>query len=336
MDIRCISLVLAGLCFSTIASAIPKEMDKDGPICSSVLCAFKEKGGFYAGVSGYYVQPVETGIGLVTDSWLFVSPGGFTAESKPVDTKYKWAGAVKIGYDFPMSANNIEVNYLHLGNNTHAVNSFANGAIGFGSVLFPDVVIPLASFPELVSDAHLRYTLNQVDVKVGRKYRDVSGVFSIRPSLGLRYVELEHNLSFAAPGNAVSEFNGVGPMLGVDANYQLGRGFGLVGYFDYGLLMGHINSHSFLNLGGPNFNFSWPDRGRLVNNFTGRLGIDYNYVCSNSSTIGIEIGYQASEYLNATDTLRGYIFTGGVQHIAGNETNNFSFSGPYASLTIHL
>lgn len=307
----------------------------DEPVCHSVLCAFQDKGGIYAGVSGYYVRPAETGLGLVTDSWLVANPGGFTAESKPFTPKFKWQGSVKLGYDFPLSANNIEASYFHLSNNTHAVNTFeSTGSIGFGSVLFPDAIIPPTS--GFVSDALLKYTVDQVDLKVGRKYTDISGGFSLRPSLGVRYAELDHSLTFAAPGSLISEYQGVGPLLSLDANYKLGHGFGLVGYFDYALLMGNISSNSYINLGGVNFGFSWPSGERVVNSLTGRLGVDYSHIFASASQVTIEAGYQASEYLNAMDTIRGFIVDGGIQHIAGHETNSFSFRGPYASLTVHI
>lgn len=338
MYIKYVSSILASVWLT--GTAIAGTMG-DEPVCNSVLCAFQDKGGLYAGVSGYYVRPAETGLGLVTDSWLVANPGGFTAESKPFTPKFKWQGSVKLGYDFPLSANNIEASYFHLSNNTHAVNTFAStGSIGFGSVLFPDAVIPIAAVPGLVSDAYLKYTLDQVDLKAGRKYTDISGGFSLRPSFGLRYAELKHNLTFAAPGNVISEYKGVGPLLSLDANYKLGHGFGLVGYFDYALLMGNISSNSYLNLVinnvPTNFAFTWPSGERVVNSLTGRLGVDYSHIFASASQVTIEAGYQASEYLNAMDTIRGFVFGGGVQHIAGHETNSFSFRGPYASLTVHI
>ena len=329
---RCIPLFLAGLYLSGNALAVSPVLDKDGPVCSSVLCAFNTKGSLYAGITGYYVKPSETGLGMVTDSWLYGSPGNFTAIGKPFDPVHKWAGSVKLGYNLPMSANNLEVSYLFLDNKTHAVNDFSDGSIGFGSILFPDATVPPT--PGFVSDAYLTYKVNQVDLKAGRKYSDVSGVFAIRPSLGLRYAELKHTLTFAAPGNMISTYNGVGPMLSVDGNYALGHGFGLVGYFDYGLLIGKINAHTYLNSLGTNFNFSWPERDRIVNSLTGKIGLDYTHHFASSSSFTIEAGYQISEYINSMDTIRGTLplDPGAIQRINGYETNSFGFRGPYISL----
>lgn len=332
--LRCIPLFLAGFSVSGNALAASTIPDKDGPVCSSTLCAFNMKGGVYAGITGYYVKPSETGIGMVTDSWLYGNTGNFTAISKPFNPVHKWAGNVKLGYNLPMSANNIEANYLFLNNKTHAFNDFSDGSIGFGSILFPDAAFPPT--PGFVSDASLTYKVNQIDLKAGRKYSDVSGVFSIKPSLGLRYAELKHTLTFTAPGNMISTYNGAGPMLSIDGTYTLGHGFGLVGYFDYGLLVGTINAHSFVSLLGTNFNFSWPKRDRIVNSLSGKLGVDYSHNFASSSNVTLEAGYQINEYINSMDTIRGTVplAQGVIQRINGYETNSFGFRGPYISLTV--
>ncbi|WP_298625598.1 Lpg1974 family pore-forming outer membrane protein [uncultured Legionella sp.] len=326
--------VLSSFSLTGYAVTTNPTPDKDAPVCSSALCAFNLKGGLYAGVTAYYVKPSETGLGMVSDSWLYGGSGNLTALSKPFDPPHKWAGSVKLGYNIPMSANNIEASYLFLDNKTHAINDFSDGSIGFGSVLFPNTTLPPT--PGFVSDAYLSYKVNQVDLKAGRKYSDVSSAFFIRPSLGLRYAELKHSLTFAAPGNMLSSFKGVGPMISVDSTYNLGHGFGLVGYFDYALIVGKIDSHSYLSLLGTNFNYSWPERDRIVNSITAKLGLDYSFNFANNSNVAIEAGYQVNEYFNSMDTIRGTIAfaPGDISRINGNETNSFGFRGPYISLTV--
>ncbi|MCW8449785.1 Lpg1974 family pore-forming outer membrane protein [Legionella quinlivanii] len=322
-------LLLASIYAS--GSAFAGTMGEVG--CTSVLCAVDAPGGFYLGGTAYYVKPSETGIGMVTDSWLFTSPGGFTARSKPFNPPHRWAGNVKLGYDFPMSANNIEANYLFLENKTHATNDFSNGSIGFGSILFPDATVP-PSFG-FVSDAQLKYEVDQVDLKVGRKYTDVNHNFSIRPSVGVRYAELKHSLTFAAPGNMISKYDGAGPMVSIEGNYMLAYGVGLVGYFDYGLLAGQSQTNSYVSLAGTNFGFSWPKQDRVVSSITARVGANYSYAFSNAANLTLEAGYQVNEFLNAMDTIRGTIAFDGIQRINGLETNDFGFRGPYISLTVH-
>lgn len=319
-----ISTLLFGL--SVAPFALAGTMGDAG--CTSVLCAINNPGGVYAGIAGLYMQPAETGLGLVTDSWLY----GGTARSKPFNVNYKWAGNVKLGYDMPSSANNIEANYLFLSNTTHAINDFSDGSTAFGSILFPNVAIPAAFLPGLSSNAYLKYEVNQVDLKVGRKYNDMSGVFHVRGSLGVRYAELKHSLTFAAPGNMISRFSGTGPMFSVDSRYQLSYGLGLVGYFDYAMLAGQSDAHSFVT----SSSFVWPKRQRVVNNVTAKVGLDYTYAMS-AASVTIEGGYQVNQYFDAFNTIRGLtvVNPGDVQRVTGFETNNFAIQGPYIGLTVH-
>lgn len=324
--------VLAGLGIVTTASAGTAILDKDGPICSSTLCAFNSPGGFYIGGTALYIRPSETGIGMVTDSWQYTAPNGIQSLSKPFDPEHKWAGSVRIGYDIPMSANNVELSYLHLNNDTHAINDATSGPVSFGSVFFPNVLVPIAPGGIFVSNAHLRYKLDQVDLKAGRKYTDMNGGFAVHPSLGLRYANLQHRLSFVAPGNVVSDFDGVGPMLSVDGEYGLPYGFGLVGYFDYAPIVGQSQAHSYVYT----FSFASPKRDRIVHSVTTKLGINYAYNFSNTLSAILEAGYQVNEYINAFDIIRGNINFAGDQRITGLETTSFGFRGPYLSLTVHV
>ncbi|HBB7077298.1 TPA: hypothetical protein I8649_001986 [Legionella pneumophila] len=326
------SLVLAGICAAGTASS-----GTMGPVCTSTLCAFAAPGGLYGSITGYYLKPSESGIGQVSDSWQYAVPNGVLARSKPFQPDHEWEGGFTFGYDVPNSANNIELNFFRLSNDTHAVNGLADGPISFGSVFFPDAAFgPLPA--GFVSDAHLKYTLNQVDFRVGRKYTDANGHFSLKPSLGLRYADLEHSLTFIAPGNVISDYKGAGPLFSLDGNYRFANsGFGLVGHFDYALLVGQINSNSFVNLGGFNFQFASPKTDRIVSSVTGKLGVDYSYMFSNAASVTLEAGYQVSDYINGIDIIRGTLgfVPGTVQHIAGIESTSFTYRGPYVTLSVH-
>lgn len=322
--------VTASLIFGLANVALAGTMGS-APACSP-LCAVDQKGGFYASVSGYWVEPSETGIGMVSDSWQYLTSTGIVARSKPITPKSRWQWGVGAGYDFANSANNIEFNYFNLDSKTHAVNRPEPGTVTFGSIFFPDVVFPV--FPGFVSDAQLQYKIHQGDLKVGRKYTDAQARFDIRVSLGIRAAELEHALTFIQPGNVISKFNGAGPMLSFEGHYGLYQGLGLVGYIDDALMTGKTDAHSFVNLEGFDFAFSSPKVQRTVNNLNIRAALDYQYAFSNAANLGIEAGYQISNYSDVFDIIRGNITTG--QRIAGIESNSFSFQGPYVTLAAHM
>lgn len=101
-------------------------------------------------------------------------------------------------------------------------------------------------------------------------------------------------------------------------------------------MAGSMQSYSAVFLG-SNLSYSWPKRNRVVNNVTGKIGLDYTHRLQNTSTWTTAVGYQINEYFSAMDTIRGFTGLGGLgpQRIAGNETNNFSFQGLFLSLTLH-
>jgi hypothetical protein len=307
----------------------------EAPVCDA-LCADTTMTGFYGSIMGSWLRPSETDIGMVTDSWQRTDGNGVTtAEDRPADTKHEFEGSFAIGYDFAESANSIEFNYFHLKNSTNAVN-VADGANLFSSYFFPGATFPPT--PDFVSNATLKYTVNQADIKLARRYSQMDGLYSIRPAMGVRYAELKHDLSFIAPGYVRSEFSGAGPMFSVDGSYKLGHGFHLLGYFDSSLLVGNVDAKNYLSFGGGTTYFTKPNHDRLVTTISGRLAVDYTYGMANGMNIAIEGGYQASEYFNAFDLLRGNVVFNpalagnGIQDII---TTNFAVTGPYIKLAMH-
>lgn len=318
-----------------LSTSVHAALNKDGTGCAGdVLCADKMASGFYGSVSGNWLRPSENGIGMVTDSWQIASPGGATVdEDRSFKPSHEFEWGFTFGYDFEGSANSIEFNYLHLDNSTHAYNPF-NGESYFTSYFFPGA--SFVPFPGFISDANLTYKLNQADIKFARKYTDFADGFSLKPGLGVRYAELKHDLSFAAPGYVRSEFSGIGPMVSMDGTYKLGEGFRLLGYVDTSLLIGQTDGNSYLGFAGANTSFKVPNRDRVVTTLTGRIGVDYTHTINNMSLIA-EAGYQVSEYFNPFDLIRGNVDPTTLAGLGINDivTTNFSVNGPYIKLGLH-
>lgn len=299
---------------------------------SSALCSMENPSGFYVSLTGIDAVPSETGLGMFSDSWQYTDANGnITARSKPIKPAYKWAGAAAIGYNIPGTANNIELSYFWLNSDTHAVNGTGDNPTSFGSVFFSNW-FPLAPGADFVSDAHLKYKVEQADLDVGRRYVDASGHFQIHPYAGARYAKLKHNLTFLL-GNVKSQYHGIGPMVGFDGHFDFGCGFGAAGKFDAALMMGTVNANSELTFGITNV-YKSPNTNRVVSNANMQLGLDYTYMFQNQNTLKLEIGYQVSEYFSPFDIIRGDTSPTDTR-IIGLESTNFSYSGPFATLTWH-
>ncbi len=321
-------------------SPVHAQLDKDGIVgCSGdALCADRTLIGFYGSVTGSWLRPSETDIGMVTDSWQTTSADGSTQDAdRPASPDHEFEGSYTLGYDFG-NANSIEFNYAYLKNSSHEVNSPQNGETLFSSYFFPGSTFPPLTIPGFVSDATLVYEINQADVKLGRRYTQFNNGFSLRPALGVRYAELEHNFTFKAPGYVRSKFSGAGPMVSLDGSYDLGNGFHLLGYIDSSLIVGNTDANSFLGFGGGNAYFTKPNNDRVVTTVAGRIGADYTLTLSNQSSFKAEAGYQVTEYFNSFDLLRGNVVFAptlrgnGIQDII---TTNLSVSGPYVKIGVH-
>ena len=328
-------LLVSALVFSASAHAGSFTDNLPKQCLPGALCADNSHPGFYASVTGSWLQPSETEIGMVTDSWQIVNNGTSTVdEDRSVDPDYEFEGGFTIGYDIQDSANSIELNYQHLSNSTKGYNP-TNGEALFTSYFFPGAnFVPT---PDFVSDATLKYEVDHANLKLLRTYSQFDEKFSIKPALGIDYARLKHDFTFMAPGYVRSDFTGFGPMLSLDGSYKLGNNFGITGYLGSSMLVGHSDADSYLGFGGD-VKFLAHDLDRMVTTLSGRVGVNYNYAFSNMN-IFAEVGYQATEYFNAFDMIRGNITLApslmglGIDDII---TTNFAVNGPYLKIGIHV
>lgn len=289
-------------------------------------------GGFYVGGYGMWAVPTETGLGTFTDSWQYLdADGGVTALSKPSKAKYEAAWGIRAGYDFPCSQNNVEVEYFHLDNKKHNVNDTSDGPISFGSAFF-NLGIPLAPGEVFISDSHLKYTFNQVDVKFGHRFNDCISGFRFLPSLGVRFVDIKHDLTFLV-GNVKTEYQGAGPLVSFDADYQLFNNFYLVGRFDAAAMMGTVKANSLLTFAAIN-RYKSPSTDRIVSALGGKLGVAYEYQFCNQSSVRLEAGYKVANYHGPFDVISAFVID--VPRIGNLNTTNFGYSGAYIELSWHM
>lgn len=297
-----------------------------------------DKGGFWIAGSGMWAVPSETGIGTFTDSWQYLeSDGSILALSKPSKAKYEGAWGIRGGYDFPCSGNSVEVGYFHLHNDKHNYNDTSDGPISFGSAFF-NLGIPLPPGSVFISDAHLKYTLDQVDAKLGHWFTTCDGDLRLHPSFGARFVNLKHDLTFLV-GHVRSRYQGGGPLVGFDVDYQIFKNFFVGGRFNAAALMGEVKANNFLSFSTPFLSYKSPTTDRIAYSFDGSVSLAYQYEFCNQSRIRLEGGYRVASYVGALDVIQAFTPTAEsptTSRIGTINTNNFGFSGPYLELSFHM
>lgn len=295
--------------------------------------SYTEPSGFYIGVMGMFAVPTETGLGTFTHSVGLVNDqGGVTCKGAPSEASFGTAGGIQVGYDFANSGNRLEAAYFYLHNSKHSVEGLIDTPFTFGSSFFNVGVLAPPGTP--LPPSYLKYTLNQGDLKFGHRLITGSCFFEFTPTVGVRYASLKHDLPFTG-GYVRSTYWGAGPMLGFDLIYNLYKGLLLVGQFNAALLMGAVKSSSALNFPADATNvFKSPSNSRIVSNFEGRLGMAYDYIFCNRSSIRLEAGYEMNNYIGPFDMIVSYVAP--VQRISDLETTSFAYSGPYLKLTWHM
>ncbi|AUH73079.1 hypothetical protein [Legionella sainthelensi] len=113
--VKYIGLALIGISVSPVALALEKEKP------CAFLCTNSIQNGFYAGVTGIYAKPGESGIGLVTHSLQYAIHGQITSKNDPFTPSNSGGIGAKVGYDFGNSANSLEFDYLHFNNTSFNV-----------------------------------------------------------------------------------------------------------------------------------------------------------------------------------------------------------------------
>jgi hypothetical protein len=373
-----VGLISNGLIFSSSVFAF-------SPDCS--VCGYqpglftpKLRGGFYVGLTGISAQPNETGLGQATDSWQYIDTNNpnqvvFRAQDTSIRPERKLAWQITGGYDIPCTAYNLEASYFHLNSDRRAINDSSTGSpVSLAGLFFTNFFFPFnaptgESIISYISNADLRYTIDQADIKLGRQFFDICGMFKVQTSIGARYAYLEHSLSFNSSGtflivnspntilneffdvNVRSEFQGIGPMANLDLRYGIYRGLGLIAHINSALIVGHVNSRNSLTQTTTEASptpgqlqtitnaYERPGIQNVVPNVDGKIGADYTYCFCNKSSLNFEIGYQATKYWECFTLIRGdssSTVSDPTQRITDEVTTSFSFHGPYASVTWHM
>lgn len=361
-------------------------------------------GGFVVGLEGFYLQPtISNGLGNYASVNTNIINNSRLVN---VDPGFDWGWGAMLGYVFPQMGNDVALSYEHLdtkdsssvmGNNFLPVNFPVTFVFTTGtSNPFENTL----NFTNV--HATQEFDLNQVDLTAGQ-YINVGCRLQLHPLAGLRFADIDYDSSTHYNGNGEvdlfdvedptaliasakfplfvntrekSDYQGVGPLVGMDGNYYLGSGFGLVGHFASSLLVGNIDSRldanililsaPFIDTSGAPLGFSSTGLAgqgeikadsiaRIVPNLDAKLGLDYTFLFNNqaNSYLTLEAGYRVSEYFNAIDLIRSsatatitdsashilnpaVFFSSFTQGSVAHTTADFGSHGPYVSLILHV
>lgn len=315
------------------------------------------KGGLELGITALWVRPSSENLNFLTvnRSYTVDSASNIQTNDITIDPNNNWGFVFDIGYVFPNTANDVRLDWMSF-HSSYDSSFSLNGNNSSSTAIF---LYPVNSlfFPDINSGATagatMNYKLDAVDLTLGQ-YVDIYKRLQTRFFTGLRYARIDSDLTTeylaaalndlstytydAITGELNSSFNGLGPMIGIRADFALKNGFGLSGSIDGALLVGQLGfngnqvTHETIDNDLSNiYNYlNWDGLNIIAPTFDAKFGLNYRYLFSNGTLLGIELGYQVTKYYDVIEEIdRGIISD-------RYDTNviNFDLKGGY--LTLHV
>ena len=300
---------------------------------------------FFVGATGFYLQNASSNgeFDYGSRGVLNISQNSFTGIVDNFSPGYDWGWGAQIGYIAKNGVNDIALRYSHIRND--AVDSDASV-----DAIFPIINgDPTNIFGSAVTGSFSTH-VDQIDL-VGGQFIPVQSCLIFHPFIGLRWAQLKEEFytTITHPSGTVifenfeSKYNGIGPNMGLSANYFMTPQFSLVGYLGAALLFGDIDASSTffdneINLGLHETNAKNTNH-RLVPMVDMKLGFDYTTFVD-IYLLNIELGWKFTEYFNVLDTVASSpANTGGFPANAGifpisTTTSDLSLQGPYVEFVL--
>ncbi|KTC85187.1 Lpg1974 family pore-forming outer membrane protein [Legionella brunensis] len=271
----------------------------------------------WVAITPLYLKPVIGSHILIYGTSQTVNDGITTIKEHVINPDYNPGFNINLGHTFENSANGIVLQYTRI----HTNDSDSFSGPGVLSLSSGNTSSPV---PGTIS-GNLKLKLDQVDVMVSREIHPFDN-FELLLKAGLRYAQIDRLFNFslqqAAPifnGNATEQENyeGVGPVVGLNGEYLVTKNLGWSGMLDAALLSGSVNNQiAFHGSSGTTLFSTGADSGILPIVEAG-LGITYNGNLSSATNIKIGVGYEVANYFDLAQA-----------------HHNVSYSGPYATFAL--
>lgn len=261
-----------------------------GQVCtpgtSTISCAMKQ---WDLGIQALYLTPI------------YDAKNAYAPESsnqfKTIDNQWNWGFRLDGSYHFN-TGNNVGLDWTHFGGTTNQLEFNLNNTNRFDRV-------------NLVFGQHVNFSqFKSARFYGGLQYANIRN-YQLRSDLSLPpfIVNQQHN----------SDFNGLGPILGIDFAYAIGSGFSITANTAAAILSGssRINTSNSLTAGLVISN-AYASTKSIVPGIEEKLGLNYQYQFT-EGLLTLDGGYQALNYFN---TLTRIPTTGIIN-------SDFGMYGPY-------
>lgn len=288
-----------------------------GPVCTpgnvTVPC---ETTAWDFGVQALYLEPVHSGnLGY---AGYQLNSAGYN-NYNDLDAEWGWGFKLEGSYHFS-TGNDLDINWYHFNKKSHRVfNVYDPDGLGDGIAASYGIRVN----PEPKWDA--------VNVEFGQ-HVDFGEFKDIRFHAGVQYARIEHDRRFYTPFTGSTyvhnelRYNGFGPRLGADMQYNFGNGFAIYGNGATAVLVGDSKfngraSTAALLVNAPGYG----SRTTMVPEIEGKLGAKYTYAMAQGD-VSLDAGYMWVNYFNANH----YVVPFGALSVV--HESDFGVHGPYVGL----
>lgn len=397
--IKKIVLALAGLGLTGAAFA---SLTPDSAFSNPTPTGY----GWHISAMGDWLQPNTSNLEFASvNTTSSTTNGSITTNSgngsfgEGIEPKYDFGYGFEIGMQIPGTTDDVTVNWQQLDANDSANFNLPN-QVSHSTTPSTHSSNTTIVLPDLndVTNAHSKVDVDYDAVNLEFGHTIFDNQWTVRPFAGLQYARLDvdqdtngsahySSTNTATPPvttttNVIdfvdedSGFHGIGPRAGVDAKYNLGYGFGVVGEAAGELLVGtltsSLNSTNVASVSATNNSSGSLTSVQSVNpeeehivvpGLEAKAGLAYDQVINPSLCLGIEAGYYVGDYIDATarsngagevsssgsssDDITGHGNGNNGTNIAANNHNTSSFfasnrdasysmSGPYVALSLNF
>lgn len=334
------------------------------------------KGGFDIGISALFMTPTSSNLAYLGVSKV---PSGTDILTHDYDLTYNvspndnWGFIFDLGYVFPNTANDVRLDWMAFHSNYENQHKTVGQAGMLTNVFFFPTghEVFFADTDFVKASATINYKLDALDLTFGQ-YLNIYQRLQTRMFTGLRYARVDSGMNsiYTAEWNTIfpvstnggfggslnSSFNGLGPMIGTRADFDLGKGLALTGSFDVALLTGQLSfsGDQVIHMANTVTStvirnaFNWGTQNIIAPAFDAKFGLNYQYQFNNGTQLIGELGYQVSQYFDVIEQVNpeAAVIAGAatsLNHRAANgptfgstDVTDFGLRGPYLTLRVKV
>lgn len=322
------------------------------------------KPGFGANIAALWLKPGASNLNYVilNKALPLQSPSWAEQELKP-----DFSAAFELGlrYVFPHAGGkDVRLSWTHLNNSESSMTVAPNDQYFLG----PDYQIGPNGIPIHDAAGHVTFKYDVVNLDASQ-FLDFGQHLELQFFGGLSAGSLREDVTVVYSGNTQgqypgpfslrqnvnSDFSGIGPRVGIHADYRTRSGFGFLGEAAAATLIGSLESKTgylssareLLVKYGQLSNYQTiKDQAvtQVVPGFSGKLGLDYQHNFAQGAVFRVEAGYQAAVYVNAiSQYLPGSLVPDAPLQVGGifvytmsHTLSNYSVQGPFLNFVAQL